>query len=847
MTRGLAILLLLGLAPMPAQADVCLAPERLGDFLAQSSFAAFEQFQSRLAANPEAGGCTQTETDFCPAPAGLFAVWSNNAAAYWFGPLATDDDPRRINRRLADFSRTLGGIVERGDYRSAGHHFILTRTAECFQKSSQRGVVSPQLLFDIGREKLTIEATAARLDLLTRGLADAVREGGSAASEEARARLESNAGQLAGEAWRTGVATLEGGETPRPLGRIGDGLLHLVLYDGRAGGSELLDSAFTRWLAGLLSIAAGEPDALRDRLALLVWMAHPEPFDLLYESEGGATDGDAFDTIAAVYGARDAKLGLAQAVAEGGPVARALGDLNLFRSSLPDGVAARLVAMPASALFTLSGEGGSAPDPAALRPLLTGSATRESVEADTAAEARRLGRIGLAAAAADYAGDLGVALDGDRLAGQILAADHAAMASDMLRATLSRAFVVEGGGSSYVEALAQGDYQAFAALLLGAALEAGLAGHQDSQTIAADMARALLAGDPVATYQGLALAAAKNLDAAWRRPLGLLVDGRSGDAVRAALQLGLEAEGVETPLAVRLLETGDARPLLDGALARKLGLPLAEIARLAAGSAPEHVRRRAAEMVAVPAQQQAMFEALAVDPAATLDRFRRQLETDLLASLAPAEAARPARLSELADPLARRPVAAALLARAVERAPLAAMVFPAPALAALVAGQRDGALEPALGPLLVGVPGAAELLAGNTQPYRAAVSEALRSATAAAAGEETAERLFAGSMLDALEEGDLQRLGRSYAERLLAASSLAPQSARLLLAGRIDDAWRHEASVRLRAPSVDRQFARIARILWRARAAHDLTRFAHERLLRVHGLDSDGLPLRDGG
>lgn len=844
---GLAIPLAIGLATTPARADVCLAPAQIGDFVDQSSLAGAETFQARLAANPPARGCTETEAEFCPAPAGLFAVWSNNASAYWFGPLGPDDTPRRIHRRLAGFSEALRSIEARGDYRDAGHHFIIARTAECFPKSSRRGAVNPQLLFDLGRETLRLEGVAARLTPLVGGIADAAGERAAAGSADARARLAVAADRLAGEAWRDGLATLEGGETPRPLGRIGDGLLHLALHDGRAGAALPLDAGFARWLGDLLGPLGDGPDPLRERLAPLVWMAHPEPFDLLFDSAAGAADGNAFDAIAARYAARDARLGLAQAFAEGGTVARALADLELFRSSIPELAAARLESLPMAALFALADDGGPPPDLAGMQDLLTGTATRDSIEAETVAEARRLGRVGLAAAATAFADGLGIALDGETAADRILSGDHAGFASDMLRAALSGAFLVENGGDGYVESLAQGDYEAFATRLLAGTIGAGLAGRQVGEEVAPAMARALLAGDPVTAWQRLALAAAADVEPAWRGPLGLLADGRGGDGVRATILAGLEAEGVATPLATRLIETGDAAPLLDAALARKAGLPPAEIGRLAAGTAPEHVRRRAADMLAPPARRQELFEALTGQPEATVDALRRESAADLLAALAPDAAARPAALAALADPLARQPVAAALLGRAVGGAPLAAGVFPPDALAALVEGRRDAAIAPSIGPLLAGVPGSAALLAGDHRPFRDAVGEALRVATASAAGEETAERLLAGSLLDALEEGDLAGLGRGYAGSLLAAAGLAPQSVQLLLAGRIDEAWLHEASVRAREPGVDRQLARTARTVWRAAAAQDLARFAQERRLRVHGLAREGLSLREEG
>lgn len=842
-----------------AQADLCLSPARLDRFLAQESSRDLRRFLAETESDGAENVCRIRNGRLCFPENGVYALWSNNAASVWVGPLiGGEDEARYVEGRLEALTERARSLAAAGDYDGAAAGRVVLREGECFASGGEAGRADPQLLYAIGREAVRIEEARGRLEGLraeafrpaagaTEGL---LRDIGSAAAAEIDAAFGAEPGQSA--------------EDALPLGRSAEGLLHSLAFaaagrDGSggigAGGGAADDRApsveFARWLArvteiGLTATDIASPDrSIIARLTLLGYLRAPEAYEELAAwiapaapPEDATEPAAYFDAIAAQYRGLDALAAFADAWGGEGPLRVSAGETAAFARSLPDGVRARLETLPTGALFALSEGREDLPPVTDLQRLALAGMRQPVIAEQTATRVSRLGRGGLALAVDALAAESGITLESATLADHLAQAEHAAVAGRILRAVLLEAFTENSATMRHIEALASGRFDDFAAALLETALGAQLAGRSDdarpADGLAGAMAQELVSERPFAALRAGLEQASASFGPSQQRALTELLDGRTGAAAMRILRNALESAGVSAAEAGAAL-AGNAAAVIERRLAEAAGVSEEQLASIAAGEAPDYVRRRAATALAGEdeADADALLEALTARPQAVLEAEREKIETGLLAALRPDGGVPPDSLAGLAEPALRRDLAAAILAAEIGHPQLAAEAV----MARLFAGERSGAVEAALAPLLGEAPGGPALIAGDAGPYRQGVAAALKQAVARALGETAAERLLDEEALARLREGDVEAMGRSYAEALLAQAGLDPQTRAQLLAGEEEAAWRHEGRVRGtdaygRLPAS----RRISLALWRMQAAIDLAGRALARQRLIHGI-----------
>jgi len=842
---GFAVGLLAALAAVTgANAQICLPPDRLEQVLGDDSLRDLERAHrqlSRMAENSDV--CRREDQRLCPVRPGIYALWSNNAAAYWVGPLSGGKDElahveRRLGR-LSEIARSVAG----GDYADAARGPVAMRRSECVHAHETAGQVAPQLLYAIGREATRLKrARETAADLATR-----LRRSATSLDE-----LQSTALQMAEQLVEDAFAPAEQAAAESlPLGRAGDGLLHRgvegdrFLIGGGPGSARdaAISGAFARWVAKVTAAAApGEVPGILRRLALLAYMQAPRPFeDLAAHAAPTAPPEDAddpslyFDAIAAEYRALDALARFADARAEDGALRVAMAALADFEQSLPGRLRRAITETPQGRLFALQ-ERADAPDLPGLdrlQPVLVGGAESDTITADTEAAARRLGRAGLAAAARRLAQESGVPLNAVTVSDDILAGTPKRLAGSVLRSLLTEAFAGDPKTIRHIEALAAGAFDRFAAGLLANTMRARLAeatGDELEEGVFREVAGELVGGTPAQAYLALSRAAVRGLGPAWRRAMGALLDGRVGAAARLAVRTALIEAGIADRLVRRLLEDGAAGAILDARLTERLGLPSDQLAALEAGEAPDYVRSQAASVLDAPELAgQALRDRLAAE--------RRQIERTLLTQLDPADSAGIETLAALGDPARRRALARSLFTERLGASGAAEIVLSQAALEALMRGDRAAAMQAGLTPLLSEVPGGAPLIEARSAPYRRGVAKALREAVAGQLGEEAAEAFMDDTALAHLRAGAMERLGRAYAGRVFETAGLDRETRRHLLDGEVTAAWQRAARIREDDQAGgDAPIRRLERSLWRAQAAIDLRQLALERRRRIYGV-----------
>ena len=842
--------------PVEAQADLCLSPARLDGFLAQESSRDLRGFLAATEQEPSERVCRITDARLCFRDKGVYALWSNNAASVWVGPLiGGEDEARYVEDRLTALTERARSLTQGGDYAGAAAGRVVLREGECLIAGGDAGRADPQLLYAIGREAVRLEEARARLEGLS---AEAYRPAAGATRELlddiAAAALAEVDAAFGAEPGRPEEDTL-------PLGRAADGLLRSISLGaaeqgdarrfGAGGGEVALSVEFARWLARVTEIGLTASDIASSerpvvaRLALLGYLRAPDAYEDLAAwiapaspAEDTAEPAAYFTAIAAQYRALDALAAFADAWASEGPLRKLAGEIAAFARSLPEGVRARLESLPTGGLFALSQESEELPPVTDLQRLALAGMRQPVIAERAASAASGLGRAGLALTVRSLADETGIALDPEKLAAHLARAEHREVAGRILRATLLQAFAENSATMRHIEALASGRFDDFATALLATAIKAELTARGDAERSTAQapdgVAAALLAGRPYGGLQAALEPASEGLGPSRKRALAELLDGRTGAAAVRVVRSALEKSGLTARDAEAVL-AGNAVLVLERRLADAAGLGEDQLAALRAGAAPDYVRRRAAVALAGEDEDdaEAMLEALGARPQAVLDAERDKIETRLLASLQPESRALPDSLAALAEPLRRRSLAAAILASDIGDPQLASQAV----MARLFADDRSGALEAALAPLLGEVPGGAALLAGEVEPYRRGVAIALKEAVARALGGAAAERLLDEDALVRLRQGDVAAIGRSYAQSLLSATGLEPQTRAQLLAGEEAAAWRHEG--RMRGADANGRISpsrRIAHALWRMEAAIDLASRALARQRLIHGI-----------
>jgi len=840
------------------RADVCLGPDRLDAFLAQETAFDLQVFLSDQA-DDTMPVCRRQGDSLCPVRPGIYGVWSNNAAAYWVGPLIGDaEEAGYVARRLAELSERAAAINEEGTYEGAVHGRVVVRDGECFPEGGASGRAEPELLYAIGREAVAIrdaEATVAALAAeasapsagATSVLLSDIEETADAFAEAAFGREPGAPAAAAGGLGRMGDAIVhqiaKGASNPRPIG-------------AGAGAPAGMSARFARWVAQVAALMlettgigpANRP--LVEQLALVLYLDTPAPFERLAARMAPPDPEDGEDApaiyseaIAARYRELDALAAFAEAWAAGGPLRERAEAIAALGGQLPQSSRRALLRASTGEIFavTEAGEASSLPALGELRRLILSGMRMPVIAGRTEDAVDDLARRGMAAAVARTGERTGVPLAPDALVPSLLAGAHVETAESVLRTMFDAAFADDPATAEHIDTLAAGGFDRFATALLANALAEPLADRagEAGAALAPELAAHLIAAAPAQAHRRLLGAAAADWPPAWQRAMDSLIDGRTGDAadrlLRAELQrAGLAAADVEALLA------GAGEAALAGRLADRLGLPEAQLADLEAGRAADYVRTRAAAALSDDGDERAaLAERLADDPGGVLAEQRRVLSGELLARLDPAGEAGLRALSALAEPEPRRRLAAALLANRLAEEERSALL-PAAAVAPLLEGGGTVAMEAALGPLLEGVPGGAALLAGRTEPFRDGVARALRTAVADALDGPAADELLDPEQLAALQAGRMEALGRSYAERIFAAAELDRQTVARLLAGEREAALRHEGRQRTGQFARGTAQERIARALWRAQSLVEARQLAIARQRLIHGLAVPG-------
>lgn len=868
------LIVLMPFAALP-QGDLCLSPARLESFLAQESTRDLQAFLAEMEATPaESALCRRTEGRLCFRRSGLYALWSNNAASVWVGPLiGGEEEARFMADRLEALTERARALTRGGDYAGAAAGQVILRDGECFATGGVAGRADPQLLYAIGREAVRLKAAEDELEIL---LTQVFRTG-SGATEELLAEINSLATSEIGAAFgaepgRSAAETL-------PLGRAADGLLHAIsnlavredgrgkIGAGRSGSTReaALGVGFARWIARATEIGLAATDIglsewpMVERLALLGYMRAPEVFEEVAAWSSPQPPPDDvrepaayFQAIAAHYRALDALAGFADAWADDGPLHNTAQAVTAFARTLPERTRERLETAASGTLFALSEEADSQdlPLPTDLQRLALAGMRQSAIAERITNAVSELGRAGLALAVAKLARETGIGPDPAVLAGHLATAAHSEVAATILQSTLKEAFAADSATTRHIEALATGRFDRFSTGLLETALAVKLAESASGDpgdgsfdpAAAGAIAEALTAGEPYAALRAGLEPAVTALDASWQRAMSDLLDGRTGAAASRIVRLSLAEAGL-TAREVDAVLAGQAESMLDRKLAEAAELSSEQLAALVAGEAPDYVRRRAAAAFARADANTGAEEvdtALQEEPQEILEVQRQAIEADLLGALLSAGADVPDSLADLGGPAIRREMAASILATQ-----LGGPAVTRPAITALIRDDRAGAIEAALSPLMSGIPGGAALLAGQPGPYREGVAVALKEAVGAALGDAAAERLLDETALERLRNGDVKAMGRSYAERIFVLAGLTAQTQARLLAGEEEAAWRHEGRARAagtfgRIPASHR----ITHALWRARAAIDLSRLALARERMIHGVV---LPGEGGG